>query len=175
MPAAEKLEKVAEIKSLFGEDNDVILTEYRGLTVSQISALRNDLAEDGSRYRVLKNTLVKRVCDDLKLEGLMEYLEGPVAIAFCGGEITAAAKTLHRHAEESGSLVLKAGLMEGSVIDGAQVNALAIIPSREELIVKMLGSLQSPATGMVNVLAAPIRGLVTALDQIVSQKEKSAA
>lgn len=170
MPTAAKVEKVQEIKNLFESHDSVILTEYRGLKVSELRELRLKLAQDGASYRVLKNTLVKRAADDLGLDGLGQYLEGPVAIAFCAGEVTVSAKTLATFAKRNQNLTLKGGLLAGRPIDGTQIAALATLPSREQLVGQLLGTLQAPLSGFMRVLNGPARGLVSVLDQIGKQK-----
>lgn len=170
MPTAEKLQKIDEIKSLFEGHENVILTEYRGLTVSEISALRRDLSQEGTSYRVLKNTLVKRATEALGLNDLSVHLQGPTAIAFVHGEMTSAAKKLDTFAKGNPALVIKAGLLAGKVIDETQVKAIASLPSREQLVAMLLGVLNNPVTGLVRVLSGPSRALVTVLDQIAKDK-----
>lgn len=174
MPTAVKAQKIDSIKSLFSDHEHVILTEYRGLTVADISNLRRDLATQSTQYKVLKNTLVKRAVDELGIEGLDQYLEGPTAIAFVGGDISAAAKAISGFAKGRDSLVIKGGVLAGKIIDGAQVGALASLPSREVLIGQFLGVLNAPIGSLARVIAAPTQNLVNVLDQIAKQKESAA-
>ena len=174
MPTAEKVQKVQEITALFKGHSDLILADYRGLTVADITELRRKLSSDQTTFRVLKNTLVKRAASEAGIEGLDEHLQGPIAIAFCGGDITTAAKALNDFGKDSEKLEIRAGLLDGKVIDAGQVVVLAKLPSRDELLAKLVGSLNSPLSGLVRVLNGPPQSLATVLGQIVKQKEEAA-
>ncbi len=174
MPTAEKVQKVQEIAELLRGHSDLILSDYRGLTVADITELRRKLSSDQTTFRVLKNTLVKRAASEAGIEGLDEHLQGPIAIAFCGGDITAAAKALNDFGKDSEKLEIRAGLLDGKVIDASQVVVLANLPSRDELLAKLVGSLNSPLSGLVRVLNRPPQSLATVLGQIVKQKEEAA-
>lgn len=151
----------------------VVLADYRGLNVPEDTELRRKLREMGVEYRVVKNTLLRRAAAEIGLEGLEPYLEGPTAIAFGFDDVVAPAKALNDFAKTHEALELKAGLLEGRVISVEEVKRLATLPPREELLAKVLAGLQAPLAGMVNVLAAPLRGLVTATDQLRQQREAS--
>ncbi len=167
----EKQAIVAELKEKLTETKGAVLADYRGLTVSQDTKLRRKLREAGVEYRVVKNTMLRLAAHDIELQGLDPYLEGPSAIAMSAVDPVAPAKIIAEFAKEFKALEIKAGLVEGKVIDAAGVKALANLPPREVLIAKMLGSMQSPISGLANVLQGTIRNVVYALDAVRKQKE----
>ena len=130
----------------------VVLVDYRGLTVAQDTALRKQLREAGITYKVCKNTMMKRAFEGTEFAGLDEHLEGPSALAISKDDATAPARILCKFAKDAKALELKAGVVEGTVYDNAALSELAKIPSREELLSKLLGSLQSPITNLARVL-----------------------
>nr|WP_320146368.1 50S ribosomal protein L10 [uncultured Anaeromusa sp.] len=166
---------VAELKEKLTGAKGAVLVNYRGLTVAQDTKLRRQLREAGVDYRVVKNTMTRIAAQEAGLEGLDVYLEGPTAMAISTTDPVAPAKIITDFVKEHKLQVLevKAGLVEGNVIDENGVKALASLPSREVLIAKMLGSMQSPITGLVNVLQGNIRNLVYALDAVRQQKESA--
>ena len=166
---------VAELKEKLTGAKGAVLVNYRGLTVAQDTKLRRQLREAGVDYRVVKNTMTSIAAQEAGLEGLDVYLEGPTAMAISTTDPVAPAKIITDFVKEHKLQVLevKAGLVEGNVIDENGVKALASLPSREVLIAKMLGSMQSPITGLVNVLQGSIRNLVYALDAVRQQKESA--
>ncbi|NCB78000.1 50S ribosomal protein L10 [uncultured Anaeromusa sp.] len=166
---------VAELKEKLTGAKGAVLVNYRGLTVAQDTKLRRQLREAGVDYRVVKNTMTRIAAQEAGLEGLDVYLEGPTAMAISTTDPVAPAKIITDFVKEHKLQVLevKAGLVEGNVIDENGVKALASLPSREVLIAKMLGSMQSPITGLVNVLQGSIRNLVYALDAVRQQKESA--
>ena len=135
------VEKIAEeIK----DAQSVVLVDYRGLTVAQDTELRKQLREAGVIYKVYKNTMMKRALDDC--------LEGPSAIAISKDDATAPARILYKFAQDAPALELKGGVVEGTAYDVAGISELAKIPSRDELLSKLLGSLQSPITNFARVI-----------------------
>ncbi|MCL2324009.1 MAG: 50S ribosomal protein L10 [Actinomycetia bacterium] len=164
MPANVKKEAVAEIKGQFSDAENVLLVDYRGLSVKDISALRRKVTEAGGRLVVYKNTLVEIAMTELALPDLGELLEGPSAFVFTGDDPVAPAKALKDFSREHDALGLKGGLVQNQVLDSAALGVLAALPTREELLAKLLGTLQNPARGLVTVLSGPARGLVTVLD-----------
>nr|WP_294495098.1 50S ribosomal protein L10 [uncultured Mediterraneibacter sp.] len=130
----------------------VVLVDYRGLTVAQDTELRKQLREAGVVYRVYKNTMMKRAFEGTAYEGLESYLEGPSAIAISKGDATAPARILCKFAKDTPALELKAGVVEGTVYDVAGLSELSKIPSREELLSKLLGSIQSPLANFARVI-----------------------
>ena len=172
---AAKQATVAELKEKLTSAKGAVLVNYRGLTVAQDTKLRRQLREAGVDYRVVKNTMTRIAAQEAGLEGLDVYLEGPTAMAISTTDPVAPAKIITDFVKEHKLQVLevKAGLVEGNVIDEKGVKALASLPSREVLIAKMLGSMQSPITGLVNVLQGSVRNLVYALDAVRQQKESA--
>ena len=130
----------------------VVLVDYRGLTVAEDTALRKQLREAGIVYKVCKNTMMKRAFEGTDFAALDEHLEGPSAIAISKDDATAPARILCKFAKDAKALELKAGVVEGTVYDVAGLTELSKVPSREELLSKLLGSLQSPITNHARVL-----------------------
>ncbi|MCL2332448.1 MAG: 50S ribosomal protein L10 [Actinomycetia bacterium] len=164
MPAKAKKEAVAEIKSQFSDSENILLVDYRGLSVKDISALRRKVADTGGRFIVYKNTLVEIAMTELALPELGSLLEGPSAFVFTGEDPVAAAKALKDFSKDHSNLELKGGLVQNQVLDSDALKALAALPTREELLAKLLGTLQNPTRGFVYVISGPARGLVTVLD-----------
>ena len=146
--------KVAEIKEKLQKANSVVINKYQGLTVEEDTLLRKNLREAGVEYKVYKNTLVTLAAKELGLEGIVEYLEGPVSIAFGYEDVTVAARVLNDFAKDHKKLELKAGIVEGEVYDEAKIKQLATIPSKEVLIAKLLGSIKSPIASFARVINA---------------------
>jgi len=165
---------VAEVKDRLERARAAILTDYRGLDVTGITELRERLREAGAEYRVVKNTLTARAAEALGLEEVIEFLEGPTAIAFAYDDPVVPAKVINQFARTHKELEIKAGLLGKAVIDAGRVRQLAELPSRDELLGQFVGTVAAPLTGLVTVLAGPMRGLVTALDQLRSQREETA-
>ncbi len=138
----------AEIK----DAQAAVLVDYRGLTVEEDTQLRKQLREAGVVYKVYKNTMMKRAFEGTAFAGLEEYLEGPSAIAISTEDATAPARIICKFAKEAKALEVKAGVVEGEVYTAEQVAALSEIPSREVLLSKLLGSIQSPITNFARVL-----------------------
>ncbi|MGG7178976.1 50S ribosomal protein L10 [Clostridium paraputrificum] len=149
-----KQAKVAEIKEKLEKSQSVILASYQGLTVEQDTQLRKNLREAGIEYRVYKNSLVTLAAKELGLDGIEEYLEGPVSIAFGYEDATAPARVLNDFAKDHKKLELKAGIVEGQIFDKEKVTQLASIPSKEVLIAKLLGSIKAPLSNLAYLLNA---------------------
>ena len=130
----------------------VVLVDYRGLTVAQDTELRKQLRDAGIVYKVCKNTMMKRAFEGTEFEALEEHLEGPSAIAISKVDATAPARILCKFAKDAKALELKGGVVEGTVYDVDGLTELSKIPSREELLSKLLGSLQSPITNFARVI-----------------------
>ena len=130
----------------------VVLVDYRGLTVAEDTEMRKQLREAGVVYKVCKNTMMKRAFEGTDFAQLDEYLEGPNAIAISKEDATAPARILYKFAQDAPALELKGGVVEGTAYDVAGISELAKIPSRDELLSKLLGSLQSPITNFARVV-----------------------
>ena len=143
---------VAAIAEDIKDAQSVVLVDYRGLTVAQDTELRKQLREAGVIYKVCKNTMMKRAFEGTEFAGLEEYLEGPSALVVSKDDATAPARIICKFAKTAETLEVKAGVVEGNVYDAAGINELSKVPSREELLSKLLGSLQSPITNLARVL-----------------------
>ena len=131
-----------------------VVVNYQGITVEDDTAMRKALREAGVKYMVMKNSLTGRACDEVGLGDMKQYLNGMTAIAISESDAVAPAKVLKKYAEKVESFEILAGYLDGAVIDAATVNALADIPSKETLIAKFLGSIQSPLYGLAYALQA---------------------
>lgn len=170
MPTVTKETLVAEIKERFNASEAVIMIDYRGLTVKQMQTLRRSVREAGGEVSVYKNSLTEIAIRELALPNMDEYLAGPTAFVFVSEDPVAPAKALTTFAKENQALELKGGIVQSQVVDAAGIKAIATLPSREELIAKLLGTMLNPLTGTVRVLSGPARGLATVLDAIAKQK-----
>ena len=143
MPKQEKVERVAELKERIEGSDALLLTEYRGLSVSEITELRRSLAEGGTRFQVVKNTLMRRAVNDAGVAELEVLLEGPSAVAFVEGDPVAAAKSVVDAAKKYPTLVLKGGFMDGKMLSADDAKALASLESREVMLSKIAGLMKS--------------------------------
>ena len=143
---------VAEISENIKGAQSVVLVDYRGLTVEQDTRLRKELREAGVVYKVYKNTMMNFAFKGTEFEALAEYLEGPSAVAISTTDATAPARIICKFAKEAKALEVKGGVVEGVAYDAKGITAIAEIPSREELLSKFLGSIQSPITNFARVL-----------------------
>ena len=169
-----KEQTVQDITEKLQESVTAVITDYRGLNVAQATKLRNELREANIDYKVLKNTLTKIAAKNVGLEGIDQYLEGPTAIAFSTEDPVAPAKILAKFAKDNKDLEIKGGVLEGKVVSLEQIKALADLPSREELLAQVLRGIQSPLTGMANVLAGPLRNMANVLGAVRKEKEAQA-
>ncbi len=170
MPKPEKEKIVEEIKKKLEENPNFIVTEYRGMSVKQMSEMRNKLREKGIVYQIYKNTLFRIALEGAKIEGVEQYFFGPVGVAFSKDDIVSPCKILSDVAEES-DLKLKGGYTNGLVVKEDEIEEYANMPSIEELYSKLVGTLINPATRLVRVLSGPIQKLAIALDKIAEQKQ----
>jgi len=143
---------VDEIAATIKDAQTVVLVDYRGLTVEQDTILRKQLREAGVSYKVYKNTFMNFAFKGTDCEGLSDLLEGPSAMATCDTDATAAARVLCKFAKTAPALEIKGGVVEGTVYDAKGIEQISNIPSREELLSRLLGSLQSPVTNFARVL-----------------------
>ena len=143
---------VEEISASIKDAQSVVLVDYRGLTVEQDTRLRKELREAGVTYKVYKNTMMNFAFKGTEFEALAPYLEGPSAMAISVTDATAPARILANFAKTANALELKCGVVEGTFYDAAGIATIATIPSREELLSKLLGSIQSPITNFARVI-----------------------
>lgn len=165
-----KQEKIEAMKEKFAKAKVAVVTEYRGLTVEEITKLRRNLQKEDSDYMVTKNTLAKVASKGTQYETLTETLKGPVAIAFGFKDEVAPAKIVTKFIKEVKKGVIVSAGLDGKVLDAKETEKLANLPSKEELYAKMLGSINSPASGIVGAVNAVMSGLVRAMDQVAKQK-----
>ncbi len=170
MPNVQNQETVVKIKEDLGAVNAVWVVDYRGLTVKEIQQLRNNIREADAGMKVYKNTLMRLALADLELPNMDAILEGPSAFVFAGEDPVASAKAIKDFAKKNKNLVIKGGLMDGMFVDAAQVEAIASLPSREELIAKLLGTVTNPMSQIVRVLNAPMESFARCVSQIAEQK-----
>ena len=145
---------VAEIKEKLVAAKSVVLIDYRGLTVAEVTELRNQCRKAGVEYAVLKNTMVSLAAKEAGIEGLESFLKGPTAVAFGMEDAVAPAKVLTEFIKKTKKTEVKCGLLDGQILDAAGVEALAAIPSREVLIAKIMGSMMSAVSKFVYVVEA---------------------
>lgn len=174
MPGKVALEKkqqeVNELVEKLKKSKTILLADYRGITVEQVTKLRNDLRAAKVEYRVIKNNLIRLAAKECDLSDLDPYLAGPTALLLSYEDYTAPAKIILNTAKEVKTLNVKGGWVDGTIIDANGVKDLAEIPSKEVLIARVLGGLNSPIAGFVNVLNGPIRGLCVALNAIAQKQ-----
>jgi len=178
MPTTQKVERVAVLKDRIEGSAALLLTEYRGLTVSEITELRRSLREIDTSFAVIKNTLMARAAVDAGIEHLDEMLAGPSAVAFVHGDPVAAAKQLKAAAKLYPALILKGGYMDGAVLDADQANALADLESREVMLSKIAGLLKgemSRAATMLVQLQSQFLSLLEAYKDTLPAEEAPAA
>jgi large subunit ribosomal protein L10 len=167
----EKAELIAEAKELIQNASAVYLTDYSKINVSDISEIRNQFRKDGVKYRVFKNTLFKRaLVESGKFEKLADHLEGMTGFAFASANPVAPAKIIKKYNDTSQKFPLKACYIETQYYDGNKLKELAELPTKEEVIAGILGSLNSPASGIVGSIAAVIRDLVSVIDEVSKKK-----
>ena len=165
-PRAEKVSVVDDVRERFEDAEAVLITEYRGLSVSEIAELRSALRDAGTTYKIYKNTLVRLAIEDNAPDGMHQMLVGPTALAFVEKDPSAAAKALKTFASNNDALVIKGAILSGGLLDEAQVRELAELPSRDELLASIAGGLAAPLqsiASMMNNLLSEVSGLLQAL------------
>jgi large subunit ribosomal protein L10 len=174
LPSEKILEKkkkaVEALAEQFRTAKSVILADYRGLTVEQDTELRRALRKESVDYKVIKNTLAKFAVKQCGFDDLEKYLEGPTSMAAHTEDPVIPAKVLVEYSKKFNNLQVKAGIVEGRVLDANGINELAALPSREQLVASVLAGFNAPIASFVNVLNGNIRGLVVALKAIAEKK-----
>jgi len=173
-PRPEKVAEVEDLQQRLQSSSVVILTDYRGLSVSEIGALRAKLRDASIEYRVAKNTLLGRAAERAGVNGLEPYLVGPTAVVFGSDDPGAPARILQEFIRQYRKLEIKGGVVEGQTLGPEAVQSLASLPTKRELLARLLGVIQGPMRGLVTVLTGPQRGLVTALEALRKQREAAA-
>lgn len=178
MPSEKTLElkkaKVQELSGKIKEAKSFVLADYRGLTVEQDTKMRRAMREAGIEYMVVKNSIARFAMKEIGYDQLDEYLKGPTSIAISMQDPVAPSKIMTKYAKEYEKLDIKAGVVEGKVVGIDMIKSIAALPSREELVAKVVGALAAPLYGIVTVLNANIRGLAVALNAIAEKKQAQA-
>jgi len=169
----EKKQVVQEIKEKIEASTLIICTDYRGLTVGQVTQLRNKLRTPGVEYRVLKNTMFRFALQEAGYENIVPQISGPNAVIFSQEDPVEPAKTIIDFAKANKNLEIKLGILQGNYISPQGISNLAELPPKEVLLAQVVGTMQAPITAFVRVLNANLTGLVRALDGIREQKEAS--
>jgi len=165
VPTQAKVVAVEDLKTRFTGVKTVVLTEYRGLTVQQLSDLRKQLRAVSAEYKVVKNRLARLAVASSELKGLSGHLKGPTGLIISKQDPVAVAKALHAFARTNQALAIKAGFVEGQVLPPAELKALADLPSKDALRSQLVGALQGAMAQLVGLLTAPQRELVYVLQQ----------
>ncbi len=175
-PSSEKVDQVSELRALTGASTAAIFTDYRGLSVAELTDLRKKLRVADGEFRVVKNTLFKLAADgQMPIADMDVFLSGPTAVGFAKGDPVATAKVLMDFVKDHKEISVKAGVMNGLVLSAAQVDALSKTPPREVLISQMLGSLQAPISGFVGTLSGILSNFVFTLQAIADKQGEAAA
>lgn len=170
MPNSQNQETLGKIKEDIADVSALWVVDYRGLTVKDIQTLRVNVRETEASMKVYKNTLMHIALEELDMPNMDAVLEGPSAFVFTGADPVASAKALKDFAKTNPNLIIKGGMMDGSFVDAAQVEAIASLPSREELIAKLLGTISNPLVKTVRVLNGPMEAFARCVSAIADQK-----
>ncbi len=174
MNRTEKKEMVASLSEGIGKATNAFLIDFTGITVPQVTELREKIRQTESEYLVVKNTLALIAIKDTPLVDLSDKFVGPTAVAFNSGDAVALAKALKTFAKDVPSMQFKGALLDGQVVPAEQITVIAELPSRDELVAKLLYLLQTPIRNLVTVLNANIRNIAVVLDQVAKQKGENA-
>jgi large subunit ribosomal protein L10 len=174
MPTVKKQQMVAELTTLLGASSSAIVTDYRGLTVADIAAVRRSLRERGITYRVIKNRLARIAAREAGLTELDELLEGPSALAIGDVDEIVLARSFLEAVRPYRTVTVRGGLLRGRRIESAAVDRLATLPGRDVLLGQLAGSMVAPLSAMASLLSAPLRNLGYALQQVATQKADAA-
>lgn len=169
MPNAQNTEMLANIKSDLENAKAMWVVDYRGLTVKEIQQLRRDIREAGASMKVYKNTIMHIALAEMDGPNMDEILAGPSAFVIADEDPVASAKAIKTFASGNENLVIKGGMMDGAYVDAEQVKAIASLPSREELIAKLLGTINNPLVQTVRVLNAPMEALARTISAIAEK------
>lgn len=172
-PRPEKISEVNELKELLSH-NTIILTNYQGMDVKVLAEFRKKLKDAGSKYRVVKNTLLKIASEGTAAEELLKDLAGPTAIVYTNDDPVAAAKAVEAFKKVAKTLEMKSGLVDGTAYSASEMEALSKVPSKPELYAMIVGGLLSPITGLIGTLNGMMVQLVGTLQAVAEQKEKAA-
>jgi large subunit ribosomal protein L10 len=175
MKRDEKAQAISELEGGIGKATNAFLIDFKGITVPQVTELRRQVRDSKSEYLVVKNTLALIAVKDSPLVQLREQFVGPTAVAFNSTDAVMLAKALTKFAKDVPSVQFKGAMLNGQIVPATQIQAIASLPSREELIAKLLYLMQHPIRGLATVLQGTIRNFAVVLDQIAQQKGGGAA
>jgi large subunit ribosomal protein L10 len=170
MPTAQKESIVEEIKERLTAAAGIIMADYRGLTVKEMQELRSKVRGSGADLKIYKNRLTQIALRELAMPALDDYLEGPTMIVFVPEDPVAPAKALQEFAKAHQALEMKGGLVQNQIVDAASVKAIASLPSREELVAKIMGLLVSPVRGFMGMANAPAAAFARVLSAVAEQR-----
>lgn len=171
MPNAQNKEMLTSIKEDLDGVSAMWVVDYRGLTVKEMQQLRREIREAGAIMKVYKNTLVHLALSEAELPTLDDMLEGPSAFVFSGDDVAASAKAVKNFAKGNENLEIKGGLMEGAAVNAAEVEAIASLPSREELMAQIAGAISGVARGLATSINGVPRGMAQVIKAVADQKE----
>ena len=166
----QKATEVSELNEQIGKASNAFLIDFKGITVPQVTELRKQVRQTNSGYVVVKNTLALIALKDSPIINMKEQFNGPTAIAFNATDAVVLAKALTKFAKDVPAVTFKGALLNGQVVAASEIQNIANLPSREELVAKLLYLMQAPIRGLVTVLQANIRNLAVVIDQIAKQK-----
>jgi large subunit ribosomal protein L10 len=170
----QKATAVRQLAAQFSESTTMFVADYRGLDMPDITELRTKLREADAQFSVVKNTLARRAAKDAGIEQLAELFSGPTAIAFVQGDAAAVAKVLKDFGKTRPELLeLRGGIMDGALVDAAQVREIADLPTREVILAMLLSAVNAPAQQLVGAVNAPVRDIVTILGNWITKREEA--
>src|SRR5450631_3504914 len=170
-PRAAKVAVVNEVKDRLESSDGAVLTEYRGLTVAELAELRRELAVAGGDYKIYKNTLVRLAVADGPQAPIRDLLNGPTAIAFVQGDVSAVAKALRDFARNNPSLIVKGGMVGTGVLSASDINVLADLPPRDTLLAQFAGALAAPLQQLAGLVQALPRNLAYGISALIEQRQ----
>lgn len=167
----QKKEIINQLKDDFSQAKSVVFTSYHGLTVADVEELRGKMREEDVKYGVAKKTLIKKALEDTKIKGIdVDKLEKEVAVSFGMTDEVMPARILKNFSKDHDQIEFLGGVLEGKYIEAAEVSNLSMIPTRDELLAKVVGSIKAPVSGLVNVLKGNLRNLVYVLNAVKESK-----
>lgn len=168
-----KVDSLESIKSKFSENRDFIFTDYRGLTVEQITELRARLRKQEAEYRVIKNRYARLAMKQLEMPEVPELLTGPTALALLNDDAAAVAKTLFDYAKDA-PIAVKGAIIDGKVFSGLETEALSKLPSRDQLLAQLMSTMQAPLQNLVYAMNGTVQKLVRVLQAVADKKQEEA-
>lgn len=172
---AKKSDTLESVRKILKSNQNLVVTEYRGLNVAKMTELRSSLRKNGITYKVLKNTLIRKALHEAGIEKLDKQLSGPVGIGFLSQDVSTSVKSILNFAKANELFVIKAGLIDGQAVTAEGLKAIAALPSREVLLAQLLGTIQAPLRGLMTVMRGNTQKLVYTLHALEEQRAKQAA